>query len=364
MGCRNRHPTLRRCCLHRGKSLGIWDSHRIEPHRLFDVAIGQHVLLGNQHIVENRDSVVLVEPAGQRKVERARCDLLVRRPTEAGYDNEILLVNEIAVKTSSLTRAASMSSSPWAPPCPRMNPRCCGPGSAPKWPCCARPIAPGCQCSACASAGSYWRRHTAAESVARIGLKSVVTPSKAMIGGWCPKVRGFSGTTTNGRTHREPPKSQETATPLTPSSCAALSLCSSIRSCTVTFLAVWLQHHPEPWLDGAPLDVARLRHQTKTEQHRRRERVHRLVSGFLNYAHCPAEPLRQATSGRTSEPLRKQETHPSRTPSSAQPAWPPSTAHDTANSWYPTLAANPSGYRTKQAAREPSTWATAPHPSH
>ena len=35
-----------------------------------------------------------------------------------------------------------------------------------------------------------------------IGLKSVGTPSKAMIGGWCPKVLGFSGITTNGRTHR------------------------------------------------------------------------------------------------------------------------------------------------------------------
>ena len=30
----------------------------------------------------------------------------------------------------------------------------------------------------------------------------------------------------------------------------------------------------------------------------------------------------------------------------------------------PTLAANPSGYGTKQAARAPSTWATAPHTSH
>ena len=53
-------------------------------------------------------------------------------------------------------------------------------------------------------------------------------------------------------------------------------------------LAVWLQLHPEPRLDGAPLDVARLRHQTKAEQHAAAERVRRLVSGFLNYAHCPA----------------------------------------------------------------------------
>ena len=51
-------------------------------------------------------------------------------------------------------------------------------------------------------------------------------------------------------------------------------------------LAIWLQHHPEPWLDGAALDVARLRHQTKTEQDAAAERVRRLVSGFLNYAHC------------------------------------------------------------------------------
>jgi len=51
-------------------------------------------------------------------------------------------------------------------------------------------------------------------------------------------------------------------------------------------LAIWLQHDPEPWLDGAPLDVARLRHQTKTEQDAAAERVRRLVSGFLNYAHC------------------------------------------------------------------------------
>ena len=51
-------------------------------------------------------------------------------------------------------------------------------------------------------------------------------------------------------------------------------------------LAIWLQHHPEPWLDGAPLDVARLRHQTKTEQDGAAERVRRLVIGFLNYAHC------------------------------------------------------------------------------
>ena len=50
-------------------------------------------------------------------------------------------------------------------------------------------------------------------------------------------------------------------------------------------LAVWLQLDPEPRPDGVPLDVARLRHQTKVEQDAAAERVRRLVSGFLNYAH-------------------------------------------------------------------------------
>lgn len=51
---------------------------------------------------------------------------------EAGYDNELLLVETTAVNIEFLNRATSMSSSPWAAPCPRMNPRYCRPGSAPK----------------------------------------------------------------------------------------------------------------------------------------------------------------------------------------------------------------------------------------
>ena len=154
---------------------------------------------------------------------------------EVGYDNELLLVDETAVNIEFPDPRGFDVIIPLGATLPAYEPALLQTWVGAEMTMLREADRAGVPVLACASAGSYWHRHTAAQSVARIGLKSVGTPSKAMIGGWCPKVLGFSGITTNGRTHPEPPKSRATATRPKPSSCAALSLCSSIRSWTVTF---------------------------------------------------------------------------------------------------------------------------------
>ena len=51
---------------------------------------------------------------------------------EAGYDNELLLVDETAVNIEFPDPRGFDVIIPLGATCPRMNPRCCRPGSAPK----------------------------------------------------------------------------------------------------------------------------------------------------------------------------------------------------------------------------------------
>ncbi len=65
---------------------------RIEAENLVGVAVNQHVLPGDQHVVEHEDRVVLVEARRQRIVERRAdlgCDLFVRGAAEKFHPGRV-----------------------------------------------------------------------------------------------------------------------------------------------------------------------------------------------------------------------------------------------------------------------------------